>query len=91
MDSRIRILLIDDEQPARYAMAKALQSANYEIHQAEDGRAGVDAIRTGAYDLVFLDLTMPIMDGQSLLREISNERLESTVEIIVVMITFPPR
>ncbi len=84
MDSRIRILLIDDEQPARYAMAKALQSANYEIHQAEDGRAGVDAIRTGAYDLVFLDLTMPIMDGQSLLREISNERLESTVEIIVV-------
>ena len=80
----LHILLVDDEQPARYAMAKALANPDYEIDEASDGREAVEAIRTGGYDLVFLDLSMPIMDGQSVLREIAAERLDAIIEIIVV-------
>jgi DNA-binding NtrC family response regulator len=78
----LNILIADDEQAARYGMAKALGQINCHILQAADGRAALDAIRREMPDLVFLDLTMPILDGQSVLRELNGESRRG--EIIVV-------
>ena len=66
----LRILIADDERAARYGMAKALAPAGYYVAEVDDGPAALDAIRSGAYDLVFLDLNMPGLDGQGVLRQL---------------------
>ncbi|MBI4582689.1 MAG: sigma-54-dependent Fis family transcriptional regulator [Planctomycetes bacterium] len=78
----LRILIADDEPAARYGMAKALAGRGYEILEAADGQAALEAIRGQLPDLVFLDLAMPERDGLSILRELS--ALEHAAEIIVV-------
>src|SRR5437867_1439037 len=78
----LRILIADDERPARYGMAKALGQLDCQVIEAEDGRLALDAIRRDVPDLVFLDLTMPVMDGQAVLRELSGE--PRRCEIVVV-------
>lgn len=81
----LRILIADDEHAARYGMAKALAPAGYHITEAEDGEAALAAIRDGAYDLVFLDLTMPGLDGQGVLRQLCGSGAHSRrCDVIVV-------
>src|SRR5687767_15549200 len=85
MPTPLRILVADDERAARYGMVKALSHADYQIAEAEDGRQALDAIRGGSFDLAFLDLTMPGIDGQSVLRELcASANANAPCEIIVV-------
>jgi len=78
----IRILIADDDRSARFAMAKVLRQLDCEIIEAADGRASLDAIRHSAPDLVFLDLSMPLLDGAGVLRELHGSTLAA--EIVVV-------
>ncbi len=80
----MKILIVDDEQPARYGMAKALKAAGRLILEAEDGGAAIEQIRKHAPDLVFLDLNMPERDGMSVLKELQTDTATVTPEIIVV-------
>ena len=78
-----RILIADDEQAARYAMTRALESEQYEVAEASDGQEALEAISTGSYDLVFLDLSMPKLEGREVLRQLDGQ-LDRAIEIIVV-------
>jgi DNA-binding NtrC family response regulator len=78
----IKILIADDERAARFGMAKALAQGGYQVIEAADGRAALDAIRTGLPDLVFLDLNMPGLDGQGVLRELAGSA--AGCDIVVV-------
>jgi DNA-binding NtrC family response regulator len=80
-----RILIADDEQPARFGMVRALAREGWEILEAADGRAALELIRTALPDLVFLDLAMPALDGRSVLRELGPAA--RTCEIVVVTAT----
>lgn len=77
----MHILIADDEKAARYGIARALSSGNYRLTEAATGRETLDAMRTLQPDLVFLDLNMPDVDGQGVLREIGTS---TTSEIVVV-------
>lgn len=78
----LRILIADDETPARFGMRRALTQPDYEILEAEDGKQALEMIQSLSPDLVFLDLNMPRLDGQSLLRELGAAARER--DIIVV-------
>lgn len=80
--SKLHILIVDDEKPARYGMNRALARPEYEIREAADGEEALAVIRSGFPDLVFLDLNMPGMDGLGVLRELGANR--GSCEIIVV-------
>ena len=80
----LRILIADDERAARYGMAKALAPAGYQVAEAADGPAALDAIRSGAHDLVFLDLNMPGLDGQGVLRQLCQTGHARRTDVIVV-------
>lgn len=66
-----KILIVDDEMPARYGLRKALERVGYIIREAEDGRAALDAVTGESPDLVLLDINMPVMDGMEALEAIS--------------------
>ena len=80
----MKILLIEDDATARYAMHRALKASGREILEAVDGETGVASILADCPDLVFLDLNMPNRDGLAVLGELRTKRSEGLPEIIVV-------
>jgi PAS domain S-box-containing protein len=66
----LRILLADDSRDNRLLVQAYFKKTPYIIDDAEDGAAAVEKFRTGIYDLVLMDIEMPIMDGYAATRAI---------------------
>lgn len=64
-----RILVIEDESAIRRVLVKILAEENddYNVVEAEDGKAGIDLIKKEDFDLVLCDIKMPKMDGVEVL------------------------
>ena len=62
-----RILTVDDSSTIRTIITKQLSDLGYEIEQAEDGFQGLAKLQEISVDLVLLDVTMPNLDGPSML------------------------
>ncbi len=77
-----RILVVDDAESIRTYLANFLQLKGYEVDTAEDGVAGLEAVRARAPDLVVLDVMMPGKDGFEVVRE-----LRAFSRVPVVMLT----
>ena len=67
-----RILVVDDEQAIRRTIQRTFRRMNFVVLEASTGPEALDLCRrmTGSFDLVFLDLTMPEMDGAEVLRRL---------------------
>jgi DNA-binding response OmpR family regulator len=64
------ILIIDDEANLRRSMAMILKKAGYAVTTAENGQEALQYLQAGAYDLAFLDLKMPDINGIDILPQI---------------------
>ena len=60
-----KILVVDDEQLLLDLLTHLLSKICYEVDQAIDGREASGKLKEGVYDLVFLDMKMPMMDGRA--------------------------
>jgi putative two-component system response regulator len=79
--SRGRVLIVDDERGPRESLRMIL-SGNYDVSTAENGAEALELLRTGSIDLVTVDLNMPGMKGDELMRTIRAEF--SQTEIIII-------
>ncbi|MEW6323000.1 MAG: response regulator [Acidobacteriota bacterium] len=79
---RPRVLVVDDEASIRELLSKTLALAEYEVETAPDGRAAIERLRLGHYDLLIADLKMPGLDGLSLIREA--KRLKAELPVIII-------
>lgn len=70
---RLRILVVDDEEPVRETLAEMLVAVNHSVKLAGSGQEAVEKLRTGSFDFVFTDLAMPEMDGWETARAIRKE------------------
>ena len=74
------VVICDDSSFARKQMNRALpESWDVDITFASHGEEAISAIRAGKGEVMFLDLTMPILDGYGVLEIIKNEDLPSMV------------
>lgn len=62
-DKKIRILVADDTEDNRTLFTHYLKNGPYEIIEAENGLEAVDKIKSEQFDIVFMDVQMPEMDG----------------------------
>ena len=60
---RMKALIIEDTKIVRMVTRKWLEQAGYEVEEATNGQEGLDAMTTGAYEIVTCDVDMPVMDG----------------------------
>ena len=81
-DGRSRVLVVDDESSIRELLQKTLALAEYDVDVAPDGRAAMERLRLGNYDLLIADLKMPGMDGLTLIREA--KRLKTDLPVIII-------
>jgi CheY-like chemotaxis protein len=59
----MRLLVIDDDAVSSKILSVMLQRAGFEVDIAEDGLKGVELWEKGNFDLVLMDVQMPLMDG----------------------------
>ena len=79
----IPVLICDDSALARKQMARTLPKEwDVEITYATNGAEGLDAIKAGKGEIVFLDLNMPVMDGYDVLRNIQQYDLPAMVIVV---------
>ncbi|HEV56907.1 MAG TPA: response regulator [Phycisphaerales bacterium] len=71
MSDTIRVLVIEDEAHIRMALEYNLQMDGFEVHLAENGRLGIEAVGRVRPDLVLCDWMMPEMNGVEVVREVS--------------------
>lgn len=58
-----KILLVEDDKAIIKMMRRRMKRAGYEIHVAENGREGLEKVKTVQPDLILMDMHMPEMDG----------------------------
>jgi two-component system, chemotaxis family, chemotaxis protein CheY len=68
VDPRARVLVVEDDNDLRELIARWLESRNYIVVEAADGRDAVDLLEAGLEpDVILLDLGLPRMDGREFL------------------------
>lgn len=73
-DSMYTILVCDDEKDIVNALGIYLRAENYQVIEAYNGQEAVDILKHESYDLVVMDIMMPVLDGigaMKLIRETS--------------------
>ena len=79
----MKILLVDDNSSITELLSQYLEVKGYQCTSRQDGRSGLDLIRSGKFDLIFLDLAMPEFSGMDLLKELSsNELKENNIALL---------
>jgi CheY-like chemotaxis protein len=58
-----RLLLVEDNEENRDGLSRHLRRKGFEVLVAVDGQQGVEAARTGAPDLILMDMSLPVLDG----------------------------
>ena len=79
---KAKILLVDDSGLARRAVRQMLETAGYDVAEAEDGMSGLERYFLEKPDLVLLDLVMRGMNGLDVLNKL--HQLDAAVRVIVV-------
>ena len=77
-----KVLIIDDDEAIRKSFILALEATGYRVDTAESGEKGLECVYKERYDLVFLDLKMPGLNGVETLGRIRERYEELPVYII---------
>lgn len=80
----MKILVVDDSKLARLSLIKTLKEfePSAEFMEAENGEIAVELFKTHTPRIVFLDLTMPVMDGYTALKIIMD--IDPKVQVVIV-------
>jgi two-component system OmpR family response regulator len=80
-EGSVRVLVIDDEEAARRAVAQGLRDAGFAVLEAADGVAGLESALHDGPDVVLLDLWLPGLQGEQVLEAL---RRSTAVPVIVI-------
>ena len=78
-----KVLVVDDDKVLRESLEKALKINGFLVQSADNGEAAVKMVRANEYDLVVMDVNMPVMNGLEALEQIK----EINNSIIVIILT----
>lgn len=80
-----RILLVEDNELNQQVAVELLEAGGFSIDIAENGEIAVKKVREGSYDIVLMDMQMPVMDGVTATKEIRKK--EEYVSLPIVAMT----
>ena len=87
MSKTKKVLIGEDSSVIQNLTRKILQFQNYEIFSAKNGKQVLDKITSEHYDVLLLDINMPIMDGMECARQIRSLDDQEKANIPIVAIT----
>ena len=78
-----RVLFVEDDVANQYYMQLMLENIGCSFELAYNGQEAVDKVRAGKFNIIFMDLRMPVMDGLTATRIIRQD-IDRTVLIVAV-------
>jgi two-component system copper resistance phosphate regulon response regulator CusR len=78
----MRMLLVEDERKVSDLVARALRAERYAVDVAEDGRTGWELAAAHEYDLIILDLMLPLLSGTELLIRIRRKKRQVPILVL---------
>ncbi|MBX4201812.1 response regulator [Candidatus Saccharibacteria bacterium] len=82
--SNIKIVLVEDEKSIREMYVHKFKSEGFEISEAENGVEGLKIIENTQPALVLLDLRMPVMDGEEMLKKLRGYEWGNNVPVVIL-------
>ncbi|MEJ6714357.1 MAG: response regulator [Rhodobacterales bacterium] len=86
-ENRLRLLAAEDNRTNQFVLSKMVQSMDVDLDFASNGHEAVSKFKTGHYDVVFMDISMPEMDGieaTGLIRTYETETGQSRTPIVAL-------
>ncbi len=79
------VLIVDDDERNRYALSSYLDMLEMKVFTADDGTSALNLLKSvKAVDLILLDIMMPVMDGNELLRLLRSDDALKDIPVIAV-------
>lgn len=78
----MRILVVEDEHRIANSIKKGFEQEGYAVDVAYDGEAGYDLAATEEYDIMVLDLMLPLMDGIAMTKELRKNKVHTPILIL---------
>ncbi|HAH10723.1 MAG TPA: response regulator [Alphaproteobacteria bacterium] len=78
------IMAVDDSKTMRDMVSFTLRNAGFQVSEAEDGKAALNALSSAKVDAVITDLNMPNMDGVSLIKALRADPRYKTTPILML-------
>ncbi|HEY2422347.1 MAG TPA: response regulator transcription factor [Neobacillus sp.] len=75
----MRVLVVEDDLPLRRIISRILKDEQFQVDQAENGQEGYLMASSCEYDLITLDIMLPIMDGFSVMKKLRSEGQQTPV------------
>ncbi len=79
-----RVLVVDDERMNRMLLRRALEIQGHAVAEAENGRQALDRLRQSSFDVVLLDIVMPVLDGYETLEAIKADPVLRHLPVIII-------
>jgi CheY-like chemotaxis protein len=79
-----RVLLVEDNEMNRDMLSRRLRKKGFEVDMALDGAQGVEMARGGSYDIVLMDMSLPVIDGWEATRQLRAAPETQTIPIIAL-------
>ncbi len=83
--SFMKILVVEDERKISAAIKKGLEQEGFLVDVAEDGRSGYDLAASEEYDLILLDLMLPIMSGHDICKKLRSSGIHTPVLMLTAL------
>jgi len=83
----MKVLIVDDIFTNRLLLAEVLRSLDIEFDQAENGKEAIDAFEKIHYDLILMDIEMPVMNGLETTKFIREEMPPPKNRVVIVALT----
>ena len=80
----LRVLTVDDSRTILAMLHHTLSNAGFEVLQAEDGKQGLDVLKTETVDVVITDINMPVMDGIEFIRHVRATGNHQSLPILIL-------
>ena len=85
MNSRIKILIVEDEKMLAEILSDTLSDRNFDVHLAYDGIHALEAIKKEPFDVIVSDVMMPNLDGYSLAKKLRNEGCNTPILFLTAL------
>ena len=80
----LRVLTVDDSRTILAMLHHTLSNAGFEVLQAEDGKQGLDVLKSEQVDVVITDINMPVMDGIEFIRHVRATGNHQSLPILIL-------
>jgi CheY-like chemotaxis protein len=81
---KLKILIAEDYEDNRELLRVLLSSANYAVHETSNGQQCLEMARELKPDLIMVDLSMPVLDGWELFRELRSDASTATIPCVAI-------